>query len=321
MDLSYVEDLTLRQVQIVHAVLRAGGNVNQAATVLDLPVSRVQAVIDKIEDRFGDLKLIVRAGRGNTSRLTPEGEELVNYIGSILAHSERLQTKVHRIKSKDDITLRIASVPSIAVAMMPNAIKEMLKRHSKLGIDFDIVKYEEAVPYLDEPRGEAIAMSYKLDDVAGLTCEFLGNARLCCIVPIGHDLAKRREPIDPKELLKHRLIGIDAKDRYGAAMADVINNRYATQLSTPLTKTGHAYDPSIKVRYANSIVELVKRNLGVAIIDEFSIAGQDTGFVKLHFSTEHFIAAHFVYKRPISDTCREFFHILRDQMAEFTERH
>lgn len=321
MDLSYVEELTLRQVQIVHAVLRAGGNVNQAAGVLGLKVGRVTEIVDKIERRFG-LGLIVRRKRGNTSRLTPEGEELAKYIDSILENSERLQEKIHRIKSKEDATLRVASVPSIAAAMMPDAIGEMLKRHPKLGIEFDIVKYEEAMRYLDDRRGEAVAMSYQLDDIAGLTCEALGQARLCCIVPPGHELARRSGPIDPKELLKYRLIGIDASDRYGAALAGVMNtHRYAAQLAAPIIAAGDTYDPSIKVRFAASIISLVKRKLGIAIIDEFSIAGQEAGLVKLNFSKPHFIVAHVVYKREISDTCREFFEILKGRMAELSERH
>jgi len=80
------------------------------------------------------------------------------------------------------------------------------------------------------------------------------------IVPDGHALAGRAR-ISVSELSAEPLIGVSADDPYGAIIAGAFRT------------VGIDYRLQIKARFAQTVVSLVRHGLGVALIDEFSVAG------------------------------------------------
>jgi DNA-binding transcriptional LysR family regulator len=87
----------------------------------------------------------------------------------------------------------------------------------------------------------------------------LARGRLKCIVPEGHALAhKPRVAVD--EIVKFPLIGVDPEDPHGRIMAGLF--------------ASHAldYDVTIRARFGSTVCALVSRGLGIAIVDEFTLA-------------------------------------------------
>jgi DNA-binding transcriptional LysR family regulator len=78
-------------------------------------------------------------------------------------------------------------------------------------------------------------------------------------VPEAHPLAKRQK-ISVREIVEHPLIGVDPNDPYGRIMAGLFGD--------------HAlrYEVAIRARFGSTVCELVTHRLGVAIIDEFTLA-------------------------------------------------
>src|SRR5262249_17779429 len=105
---------------------------------------------------------------------------------------EDLQFVISRIKRGANTELRVASVPSIAAAMVPSAIADVRKHFPNLLIEVDILKIEEAADYLLLGRGELVALSSKFDHPM-LTFELLARGRLKCIVPETHALARQNK--------------------------------------------------------------------------------------------------------------------------------
>ena len=64
-----------------------------------------------------------------------------------------------------------------------------------------------------------------------------------------------------REIADEPLIGVDASDPYGEITA------------RPFAAAGLPRRLSVKARFAQTVVSLVRHGLGVAIIDEFSVAG------------------------------------------------
>jgi DNA-binding transcriptional LysR family regulator len=142
--------------------------------------------------------------------------------------------------------------------MVPRAIERLLARFPDLTIDINLLKIEEAVDYLLLGKGEVVAMSSRFDHPA-LNCEPLANGHFVCIVPGTHPLAKRNT-ISAAEIIRFPLIGIHENDPYGRIVADVFRQR------------GLEYRLKIRARFGSTVCSLVKAGLGIAVIDQFTVA-------------------------------------------------
>ena len=137
-----------------------------------------------------------------------------------------------------------------------------------------------------------------------LTFEPLAKGRLFCIVPEGHALA-RRSRISAADIVRHPLIGIDPNDPYGRLMAGIF------------ARLGLTYDVTIKARFGTMVCALVGRGLGIAVIDEFTLAADNwKGIVALPIveSTEFQTFIAFRRDAVLSSYCEYFITLLRREM-------
>ncbi|MFM2422030.1 MAG: hypothetical protein RL291_560, partial [Pseudomonadota bacterium] len=71
----------------------------------------------------------------------------------------------------------------------------------------------------------------------------------------------RRSSVSAREIVEHPLIGIDPNDPYGRIMAGIFAG------------SGLTYEVSIRARFGSTVCALVTNGLGIAVIDEFTLAG------------------------------------------------
>lgn len=247
--------LTLRQIEIIRAIM-VTGTVGGAARLLNVSAPGVSRTMKHAEGVLG-LKLFSK--RGGRFAPTREAHDIFSQINAVYDKVEDLQFVVDRLKQGADAELRIGSVPSISNVMVPRAIADVRAKYSSLVIDIDVLKIEEAIDYLLLGKGEAVAMSYKLEHPM-LTFAPLADGRLKCIVPMAHPLAARSS-ISAREIAKLPLIGIDPKDPYGRIIASAFA---ANQI---------AFDVRIRARFGSTVCALVTNGLGIGVIDEFTLAG------------------------------------------------
>jgi DNA-binding transcriptional LysR family regulator len=163
--------------------------------------------------------------------------------------------------------LRIGSVPSISQVMVPRAIERVRRRYPELRIDINILKIEEAIDYLMLGKGDCVAMSYRLDH-PGLEFLPLASGELYCIVPEAHELAGLKQ-VSAADIVRYPLIGIDPNDPYGKIMAAIF------------ARENLNYDITIRARFGTTVCALVKAGLGIAVIDQFTVAHGGYPGVKL----------------------------------------
>jgi DNA-binding transcriptional LysR family regulator len=193
--------------------------------------------------------------------------------------------------------------------MVPSAIAAVRRKYPNLLIDVDILKIEEAIDYLLLGKGEVVAVSYKYDHPM-LTFEPLAKGRLFCIVPEGHELA-RREHVAAAEIVKHPLIGIDPNDPYGRIMARIFSERSL------------GYEVTIKARFGSTVCALVSRGLGIAVIDQFTVAGGNWPGIRaipIAESTEFQTYIAFRKDAILSSYCEYFIGALRAEMEQLGSR-
>ncbi|MDO9411860.1 MAG: LysR family transcriptional regulator [Pseudolabrys sp.] len=249
--------LTLRQIEVIRAIM-VTGTVGGAARLLNVSSPGISRVMKHAEISVG-VKLFNR--KGGRYSPTREADAIFNQINGVYDKVEDLQFVISRIKRGANSELKVGAAPSIAHAMVPLAIADVRKAFPNLLIEIDILKREDTVDYLLLGKGEMVAMSYKFDHPM---LEFmpLARGRLKCIVPLGHELAKGPR-VSAADIVKYPLIGVDPSDPYGRIMAEL----FAGQALN--------YEVAIRARFGSTVCALVTLGLGIAVIDEFTLAGKN----------------------------------------------
>jgi DNA-binding transcriptional LysR family regulator len=291
--------LTLRQIEVIRAIM-VTGTVGAAARLLNVSSPGISRVMKHAEMSLG-VKLFNR--RGGRYSPTREADVIFNQINGVYDKVEDLQFVISRIKRGANTELKIGSAPSIANVMVPRAIADVRKAFPNLLIEVDILKREDTVDYLLLGKGEMVALSYKFDHPM-LTFAPLARGRLKCIVPDGHPLA-RLSCVPAEEIVKYPLIGVDPTDPYGRIMAEV----FASQ--------SLHYEVAIRARFGSTVCALVTLGLGVAVMDEFTLAANNWPNIRALEITEPTVFQTYVVHRKdaaISSYGARFISALRAHM-------
>lgn len=272
--------LTLRQVEIIRAVMLTG-SINGAAEFLNISSPGVSRLVKHAKDTLG-VRLFER--KRGVFLPAPEARAVFEQINEVYGKMEGLGTTIARLNSGDTGALAFGSAPSVAQFIVARATVAVRKRFPDLYIDLNVLKIEETVDYLMLERGEFVAMSYAFAHPS-LDFTELEQGELVAIVPDGHALATRRS-VSVKDLAREPLIGVSPDDPY------------ANILATPFRQAGLDYRLSIRARFAQTVVSLVRHGLGVAVIDEFSVAGvYMPGLTRIPLEETIMLRIHAVQKR------------------------
>jgi DNA-binding transcriptional LysR family regulator len=297
--------LTLRQIEVIRAIMLTG-TIAGAANLLNVSAPGISRLMKYTEDMLGVRLFNRRHGRYVP---TPEARNIFDLLDNVYRKVEDLQVAVDRLGKGEGRELSFASVPSIANVMVPRAVERLRRQFPQIGIEIDILKIEQAPDYLLLARGEVVAISSRFDHS---TIDFapLAQGRLLCIVPRGSELADKTS-IRPEEIVEHPLIGINPNDPYGRIMTEIFH------------REGLAYRMDIKARFGTTVASLVAAGLGIAIIDEFTVAyGQLSGVKCLEIEAESTFQTYAAYRNDValSVYAEAFIEMLRTEMSAVSGR-
>ncbi|HVL20685.1 MAG TPA: LysR family transcriptional regulator [Amaricoccus sp.] len=250
-----MRDLTLRQVEVIRAVMMTG-TIQGAAEFLNVSAPGISRLVKHTEESLG-----VRLFERKAGLFVPAAEAapVFDQIHAIHERMAGLGVALDRLKRGAETELAFAAMPSIAQFIAARAVMQVRRRYPELYIDLNVLKIEETVDYLLLERGEFVAASYAFDHPS-LTFRQVGAGELVVILPEDHRLAASPR-LAVQEIAGEPLIGVDDRDPYGEITA------------RPFTDAGLPRRLSVKARFAQTVVSLVHHGLGIAIIDEFSVAG------------------------------------------------
>jgi DNA-binding transcriptional LysR family regulator len=232
------------------------GTINGAAEFLNVSAPGISRLVKHTEESLG-VRLFER--RAGLFVPAAEAAPVFEQIHQVYDKMTGLTYAVSSLRKGRDTELAFASVPSVAQFLAARAVQHIRRRFPDLYIDLNVLKIEEAIDYLLLERGEFVAISYQFPHPS-LDFRLLGQGELVAIVPEDHPLAAAGE-VSVLDLAAEPIIGVDASDPYGAVTA------------RPFEMAGLERRLSIKARFAQTVVSLVRHGLGVAVIDEFSVAG------------------------------------------------
>ncbi len=247
-------EITLRQVEMIRAVMLRG-TINGAAEHLGVSAPGVSRLIKHTEEALGIRLFERRAGLFVPS---VEASAVFDQIREVYKGVENLQSAIGSLKKGKDVRLSFASAPSIAQFIAARATRSVRHRYPDLFIDLNILKIEETLDYLLLERGEFVIVSSPVEN-PGIENTKIAEGEIVAILPEGHRLASQ-DAVSVTDLADEELIGVEPTDPYG------------TSLAQPFRNAG--LDPvfSMRGRFAQTLVSFVRHGLGVALIDEFSVA-------------------------------------------------
>lgn len=297
-----MRELTLRQVEVIRAVMMTG-TIAGAADYLNVSAPGISRLVKHAEESLG-----IRLFERKAGLFVPasEAEMVFNQIHEVYEKMSGLTDALAALKRGRAAELAFASAPSIAQFLAAQAIRHVRRRFPELYIDLNVLKIEETVDYLLLERGEFIAMSSRFPHPS-LEIRPLGVGELVAIVPEDHPLAATAGPVSIRRLAEEQLIGVDASDPYGVITSE------------PFARVGVERRLSIRARFAQTVVSLVRHGLGVAVIDEFSVAGvYMPGLVRLPLEERTEISVFIAQKagRSLSSFAEYTIARLRDELAQ-----
>ncbi len=247
-------EITLRQVEMIRAVMLRG-TINGAAEHLGVSAPGVSRLIKHTEESLG-IRLFER--RGGLFIPSVEAGAVFDQIREVYKGVENLQSALGSLKKGQDVRLSFAAAPSIAQFIAARATRSIRRRYPDLFIDLNILKVEETLDYLLLERGEFVIVSSPVQN-PGVDNTPIAEGEIVAILPEGHRLAGQ-DAVSVMDLSGDELIGVEPSDPYGRSLAQPFRNA--------------GLDPtfSMRGRFAQTLVSLVRHGLGVALIDEFSVA-------------------------------------------------
>jgi DNA-binding transcriptional LysR family regulator len=246
--------ITLRQIEVIRAVMLRG-TINGAADHLGVSAPGISRLIKHAEESLG-IRLFER--RAGTFVPASEAEAVFEQIREVYKGVDNLQYALDSLQKGEDVRLAFASAPSIAQFIATRAIRTIRRRYPDLFIDLNILKIEETPDYLLLERGEFVVMSSPIKN-PGIESTKLAEGQLVAILPEGHPLAERKT-VSIADIANEPVIGVDPSDPYGEILA------------RPFIEAGIPLRHTMRGRFAQTVVSLVRHGQGVALIDEFSVA-------------------------------------------------
>ena len=239
--------MNFKQIEAFRTVMLSG-SMTVAATQLHTSQPNISRVISQLERESG-FKLFTRIA----GRLTPtvEAEALFRDVERAFVGLDSLQASARSIRESGVGTLRVGTVPSIAMTVMPLAIARFRERHPDVPIAVHTSDSPTVAKWTAARFCDFGLVSY-LAESAGIRNDPLRREAGVCIVPTGHRLARKRR-VRAEDLAGERFISLTHGDGTRAIVdAAFVPDRRVLTLETP---------------YAATICTMVEMGLGVSVVN------------------------------------------------------
>ena len=247
-------NFTLRELEAFLGVARFG-NFTRAARSLHMSQPALTVRIRHLEDALG-VRLLDRTTR--SVALTQVGREFLPVVERVLGEIDAVAVNARELAGKRRGLVTVAALPSIASTLLPATVAAFKTSHPGITVRLrdavaqrvvSLVKSGEADFGIGSPttRDPELRVSNLMDDP------------VCVAVPPGHPL-ERRERIYLEDLLESPLILMDREYSVRALIERAFHS------------IGRTVVPAYEASYVPTALGLVKAGLGIAVIDQFTVA-------------------------------------------------
>ncbi|MCD0501882.1 LysR substrate-binding domain-containing protein [Bordetella petrii] len=241
-------------MEVFRAVMIAG-SVSGAARMLFVSQPAVSKLLSHTETTLG-LKLFHRTG----GKLVPTAEavRLFEEVNQVYDAAERVDQFVDNLTRSPSGTINLCSSPSLGLSLLPRLIRDFLERYPDTKIHFHTTLIQDIPQELLSGKSD-LAITVLPVENPNLQIEPLIRGRMVCAIPRRHPLA-RQNRVSLRDLVDERLILYSRTIPFGRLMLSAFERH------------GCDVAPIVDVPRAELACSLVRQDVGIAIVDQFSVA-------------------------------------------------
>jgi DNA-binding transcriptional LysR family regulator len=283
--------MRLRQIEVFHAVY-ANGSISAAARALHVSQPAVSKVLRHTESQLGiPLFDLVRG------RLVPtdEAHALFREVDEVFHRVTSLQLTANTLRNSGAGHLRIGIVPSLGFEVLPQVIADFRVKNPEVTFDIKTIHHSDVLRSLYERECD-IAFGYDPPVHPRLTLRKLAAAKLVVIAPTG-TFDKGHTSVSVADIRTRDLIGVSSSGPIG----DIVAAAHAHAHANANAQVDFREVASVDTYYIAA--SLVRKGLGVAIVDEFTAratANRLVDVIPLAPALEFGVHAAWLEDRPLS---------------------
>jgi DNA-binding transcriptional LysR family regulator len=216
-----------------------------------------------------------------------------------------LQDSVRRIRSGESGRFMIGASPSLGRCVVPEVLSRLRSEFPTLSVKLDILPVSQVIEYVAFGQGECACTIFPIEHPQIETDTFASGG-LMCAVPIGHRFMNEgltnQAQLGAQDIAQEPLIGFEPNTPHGT----VVQSYFAQAGITPEFRS--------IVRFAESACALAEYGSGLALVDEFTMAGNAFPrlfALRLKARNPFRIYLHRSSERPLSIVGRRFREMLR----------
>lgn len=179
--------ISLRQVEVLHAVLRTG-SITKAAQWLNVTQPAVSIAVRQLEQR---LRFALFERSHGRLKPTAEARALMPDLEGMFRHLRAMERLSEDLATGTGAAFSVAATPPLCDGFVANAVARFAAHRPDAGIQVQAIASAAVVDRVIS--GEAdLGVVYEPVVSAAVKVEEIGRAHIACLLPRGHRLARRR---------------------------------------------------------------------------------------------------------------------------------
>jgi len=290
--------LNFRQIEAFRAVMLAG-SMTQAARDLHTSQPNVSRVIAQLERRIG-VKLFDR----HAGKLMPtlEGQAFFRDVEHMFAGLLNLEDAANIIRQRGVGRLRIVSVPSMAIHVVPEAMRTFAQNFPDVALALHVADSLTVCQWLAAGYADVGVVS-EIFDATGIVAHTIQINAGVCVVSAMHRLASLTRAVTPQDLIGEKFLSLKSSDtmRKKIDQACLIQGKEKRLLVC-------------ESHFAAAVFHMVSRDMGVSIANPLMAANDRSRVVMLPFTPRIEFSTYVVLprNRPVNMLTQRFMQSLQE---------
>jgi LysR family cys regulon transcriptional activator len=200
--------MNFQQLRSVREAVRRGFNLTEVAAALHTSQPGISRQIRELEDELG-VQIFVRAGKRLTG-LTPPGETVLPIVERLLQEHDNLRRAGHEFSAQTSGQLSIAATHSQARYALPAVVRDFRQLYPQVTLSLHQGSPKQVAQMLlsgEADIGVATEALAHVEQLVALPCYRWTHS---VVVPPGHDLLKKGQPLTLQRLARHPIITYEA---------------------------------------------------------------------------------------------------------------